>query len=111
MKVEVCARNRIASTSLAVALLVLAPAIPARAQSNTTVVPSSNGAGANAPSAEETGKQAETGKPSAHNAAHPKKKKTSFMHKMRDKAMLKVQKLFGSKQQPAQEPKPESNLE
>jgi hypothetical protein len=33
------------------------------------------------------------------------------MHKMRDKAMAKVQKLFGSKLEPKQAPKPESNVE
>jgi hypothetical protein len=111
MKLEVCSRNRIASMSLAAALLMLSPALPVRAESNTTVVPSSNGATANAPSAGEPGKQSESGKPSGHKAAHPRKKKTSFMQKMRDKGMLKLQKLFGSKQQPAQAPKPESNLE
>jgi hypothetical protein len=33
------------------------------------------------------------------------------MHKMRDNAMAKVQKLFGSKLEPRPEPKPESNVE
>ena len=48
-------------------------------------------------------KPAESGSAPAHAAHHKaaqsetKKKKTSFMHKMRDKAMDKVQKLFGKK--------------
>lgn len=33
------------------------------------------------------------------------------MNKMRDKAMEKVQKLFGSKQEPKQEQKPEPKIE
>jgi|SRR5271154_5725371 len=97
----VCRRVRVASISL-LALLILAPAPRAHAQANTAVVPSAGGASASTPSGGETGNA-----PAHHQAAHtqPKKKKSSFMHKMRDKAMAKVQKLFGSKQESKQVPK------
>jgi hypothetical protein len=111
MKVVPCARIRVASIGLAAALLIAAPALPAQAQANSLEVPSSNGAAA---PAGETATTGENGKPAKHHkAAHsePKKKKTSFIHKMRDKAMDKVQKLFGSKLEPRPEPKPESNVE
>jgi hypothetical protein len=113
MKAGVSARVRIAPACLVAALLILPPALTARAQTNSTAV--SNSATTNLAPAGETGNTAEIGKPSAHktahNAAHPKKKKTSFMHKMRDKAMAKVQKLFGSKQEPKQTSPPESKIE
>ncbi len=112
MKVVPCAPIRIASIGLVAALLMAAPALPAQAQPNSLEVPSSSGA---AVPAGETATTAENGKAAKHHkaAAHsdPKKKKTSFVHKMRDKAMEKFQKLFGSKLQPKQEPKPESNVE
>ena len=107
--------GRIAPVCLVAALLILAPALPVRAQTNSTSVPPSNSVTTNSRRADETGNTAEIGKSSAHrgvhNAAHPKKKKTSFMHKMRDKAMAKVQKLFGSKQAPKQVSPPESKIE
>ena len=87
------------------ALLMLAPAVPGQAQKNSLVVPSSSGATDSAPSMGDAVKPAKTGK-SAARAGHPKKKKTSFAHKMRDKAMEKFQKLFGSKE-PKQDPEPE----
>jgi len=106
MRTGVCALIRITSVGLVAALLMMTPARAAHAQSNSAVAPSSSSAAANAPSGSEIGKSAETGNTQAqtdhHKAAHPrpKKKKTSFMHKMRDKAMEKVQKLFGKKQEP-----------
>jgi hypothetical protein len=101
MTAFVCRRIRVASISLVAALLILAPAPRAHAQANSEVVPSVGGAGSSAPSGGETGKAAH------HQAAHaqPKKKKSSFMHKMRDKAMAKVQKLFGPKPESKQIPK------
>jgi len=111
MKVVPCARIRIASIGLVAALLMAAPAHPAQAQANSLEVPSSSGATAPANEKATTG---ENGKAANHHKAaqsEPKKKKNSFMHKMRDKAMAKVQKLFGSKLEPKQEPKPESNVE
>jgi hypothetical protein len=111
MKVVPCARIRIASIGLAAALLMAASAHPAHAQSNSLEVPSSSGASAPANERATTGENGKAAK--HHKAAHaePKKKKTSFAHKMRDKAMEKVQKLFGSKLEPKQEPKPETNVE
>jgi hypothetical protein len=97
----------IASISFAAALLMLAPTLPAQAQANSVVVPSANSESEtqSAPSGAETAKPAAaaTGKPAAHKAAHIKKKKSSFMHKMRDKVVLQVQKLLGSKQEPKQQ--------
>jgi hypothetical protein len=105
MKAVVRAPIRIASISFAAALWMLAPALPAHGQTNS-LTPSSNGATASAPSGNEAGQPAETEKQSVHKAAHvKKKKKPSFMNKMRDKAVEKVQKLFGSKQEPKPEPK------
>jgi hypothetical protein len=101
MTALVCRRIRVATISLVAALLIFAQAPRAHAQANSEVVPSASGASASAPSGGETGKAA------THQAAHaqPKKKKSSFMHKMRDKAMAKVQKLFGPKQKSKQVPK------
>jgi hypothetical protein len=110
MKAQVCSPIRIGSIGLVVAVLMLAPARPAHSQGNSTVIPSSSGAAASAHSSDEANKPAETGNAPTqgahHKAAHsqPKKKKRSFMHKMRDKAMEKVQRLFGKKQ----ESKPEA---
>jgi hypothetical protein len=105
--------GRIAPVCLVAALLILTPPPTVRAQTSSTAV--SNSATTNPAPAGETGNTAEIGKSSAHkaahNAAHPKKKKASFMHKMRDKAMAKVQKLFGSKQAPKQASPPESKIE
>ena len=111
MKVTPCVQIRIASIALVAALLMMAPAHPAQAQANSLEVPSSSGATAPAGETATTGENGKAAK--HHKAAHsePKKKKTSFMHKMRDKAMEKVQKLFGSKPEPKQQPKPESNVE
>src|ERR1700723_1335208 len=92
----VCRRVRVASISLVAAWLILAPAPRAYAQANTAVVPSAGGASASAPSGGGTGKSANHHKVAQ---AQPKKKKSNFMHKMRDKAMSKVQKLFGPKQE------------
>jgi hypothetical protein len=114
MKVVPCARIRIAAIGLVAALLMGAPAVPAQAQANSLEVPSSSGATAPASETATTGETGENGKAEKHHkAAHsePKKKKTSFVHKMRDKAMEKVQKLFGSKLEPKPEPKPETNVE
>jgi hypothetical protein len=111
MKVVPCAAIGIASIGLVAALLIASPALPAQAQANSLEVPSSNGAAA---PAGETATTVENGKAAKHHkAAHsePKKKRTSFMNKMRDKAMDKVQKLFGSKLEPKQQPKPETNVE
>ena len=85
-----------------------------QAQANSLEVPSSSGATAPASETATTGETGENGKAEKHHkAAHsePKKKKTSFVHKMRDKAMEKVQNLFGSKLEPKPEPKPETNVE
>jgi hypothetical protein len=103
MTALVCRRVRVASISLLAGLLILAPAPRAHAQANSEVVPSVGGASASAPSGGETGKTAG----GHHQAGHdqPKKKKSSFMHKMRDKAMVKVQKLFGPKPESKQVPK------
>src|SRR5208282_635839 len=111
MKVVPCEPIRIASIGLAAALLMAAPAHPAQAQANSLEVPSSSGATAPSREAATTGENVKAAK--HHKAAHsePTKKKTSFVHKMRDKAMEKVQKLFGSKLQPKPEPKPETNVE
>jgi len=88
------------------AILVAASSFSVQAQTNSAVIPSASGATTSAPPG------GETSKPAANQAAHHKKKKSSFMHKMRDKAhnmrdkaMEKVQKMFGPK------PKPESNVE
>src|SRR5271167_4068983 len=111
MKVVPCEPIRIASIGLVAALLMAAPTHPAQAQANSLEVPSSSGATAPASETATTGENGEAEK--HHKAAHsePKKKKTSFVHKMRDKAMEKVQKLFGSKLEPKPEPKPETNVE
>ena len=112
VKAVVCAPIHIASISFAAALWILASALNAHAQANSLVTPSSRGATASAPSGNEASKPAETAKPVDHKVAHvKKKKKPSFMNKMRDKAMEKVQKLFGSKQEPKQEQKPEPKIE
>jgi hypothetical protein len=111
MKVVPCARIHIASIGMVVALLMAVPAHPAQAQENSLEVPSSSSATAPASEKATTG---ESGNAANHHKAaqsEPKKKKNSFMHKMRDKAMAKVQKLFGSKLEPRPEPKPESNVE
>ena len=111
MKAILCAPIRIASIGLVAALSMAASALPAQAQANSLEVPSSSGATAPAGETATTGENGKAAK--HHKAAHsePKKKKTSLVHKMRDKAMEKVQKLFGSKLEPKQEPKPESNAE
>ena len=102
MTALVCQRIRVATISLVAAFLIFAQAPRAHAQANSEVVPSASGASASAPSGGQTGKAA-----AHHQAAHaqPKKKKSSFMHKMRDKAMARVQKLFGPKQESKQVPK------
>jgi hypothetical protein len=105
---------RLASVFFIAALvLILAPAGAVHAQANSTEIPSSNGAAAKPPSGGETGQPAETGTAQPHHKhahAQPqaRKKKQSFMHKMRDKAMDKFQKYFGKKQEdqpPKSEPK------
>jgi spermidine/putrescine-binding protein len=85
MKVVPCARIPIASIGLVAALLMAAPAHPAQAQANSLEVPSSSGAAA---PASEKATTRENGKAANHHKAvqsEPKKKKNSFMHKMRDK--------------------------
>jgi hypothetical protein len=109
MKAESCAPIRIASVGIVVTLLMLAPDRPARAQANSAEIPSASGAAANAPSGGETGQPNETGNTATHHKgahAHPqaKRKKPSFFHKMRDKAMDKFQKYLAKKQEPKQEP-------
>jgi len=114
MKVVPCEPIRIASIGLVAALLMAAPTHPAQAQANSLEVPSSSGAAAPTGETATTGETGVNGKAAKHHkAAHsePKKKKTSFVHRMRDKAMEKVQKLFGSKLEPKPEPKPETNVE
>ncbi len=93
--------KRIASIWVAAALLMLALALPARAQANSAAAPSALGAVPSAPSGE-TGTAAQTHKPAGSKVvAHHKKKRPSFMHKMRGKATRQIHKLFGSKQQPS----------
>ena len=92
----------IASISFAAVLLMLAPSRPAQAQANSVVVPSARGETETASSGNETGNPAaaEAGRPTAHKAAHRRKKESSFMRKMRDKEkqqVQKVEKLLGSK--------------
>jgi hypothetical protein len=119
MKAQSCSPIRFGSIGLVVATLMLAPARPAHSQGNSTVIPSSSGAASSAHSGDEADQAAEPGSASAqsahHKAAHsqPKKKKNSFMHKMRDKAMEKVQKLFGKKQESTPEAKqvPQKDIE
>jgi spermidine/putrescine-binding protein len=112
MKVVPCARIRIASIGLVAALLmVVAPTHPAQAQTNSLEVPSSSGATAPASEKATTGENGKAAKHRQPDHSESRKKKNSFMHKMRDKAMAKVQKLFGSKLEPRPEPKPESNVE
>lgn len=87
------------------------PAHPAQVQENSLEVPSLSSAAAPASEKATTG---ESGNAANHHKAapsEPKKKKNSFMHKMRDKAMAKVQKFFGSRLEPKQATKPESNVE
>ncbi|MFZ0246240.1 hypothetical protein [Candidatus Binatus sp.] len=107
MKFSIGRVTAIFAVSVAAALLMLAPTLPAQAQANpaqaspahSVVAPSANGETQGAPSGAETAKPAAaaTGKPTTHKATHPKKKKPSFINKMRDKATQQVQKLFGSK--------------
>jgi len=109
MKAEFCAPIRVVSVGALVTLLMVAPARPARAQANSTEIPSTSGAAANAPSGGETGQASEPAGAATHHKgahAHPeaKKKKPSFFHKMRDKAMDKFQKYLARKQEPKQEP-------
>jgi hypothetical protein len=89
--------KRIASIWVAAALLMLAVALPAQAQTNSVATPSARGATPSAPSVGEAGTPAMTRKPAANKAAHLKKKKSSFVHRMRDKAVQQFQKLLGSK--------------
>jgi hypothetical protein len=109
MKAESRVPIRVVSVGALVALLMVAPARPARAQANSTEIPSASGAAVNAPSGGETGQPNETGGATTHHKgahAHPeaKKKKPSFFHRMRDKAMDKFQKYLARKQEPKQEP-------
>ena len=98
------------AVSFAAALLMLAPTLPAQAQANSAqpnsaVAPSANGETHSAPSGAEAAKPAAaaTTKAAAHKGAHPKKKKASFMNKMKDKAKKQAEKLFGSKEEPKQQ--------
>jgi hypothetical protein len=118
MKALVYPRIHLASLVLVAAWLIVAPPRQARAQANSAVAPSSSGATVNAPSGDDRGEPADNGNAAthhkaAHSQAQHKKKKTSFMNKMRDKWMDKVQKLFGRKQesQPAAKQIPQRDIE
>jgi|GEM_PF-1054370 len=107
MKFSIRRVNPTLAVSVAAALLMLAPTLPAQAQANSAqpnsvAAPSANGKTRSAPSGAETAKPAAaaTTKAAAHKTAHPKKKKSSFMNKMKDKAEKQVQKMFGSKPEP-----------
>ena len=93
--------KRVATILFAGAILVLAQSSLVLAQTKPASTLSATGETTGAPPGGETDKR--DSQATAKQAAHHKKKKSSFMHKMRDKAMEKVQKLFGSKR--------ESNLE
>jgi hypothetical protein len=115
MKTSPCALIRIVSAGILAAMLMLAPVRPAHAQAT-----SGGATTANASSGAEASHPTETGSTSTHHKGahtHPqaKKKKPSFMHRMRDKAMGKFQKYFSKKNQsePKQAPKhiPEKDIE
>ena len=94
------------AVSFAAALLMLASSLSAQGQANSVVAPPASGEAQSAGSGAETAKPAAaaTGKPAAHKAAPAKKKKkSSFMNKMRDKAKQQVQKLLGSKPESKQQ--------
>src|SRR5271156_3527667 len=106
MKAETRPPAHIASVLL-VAALLLAPARSAHAQANSTEIPSSNGPTANAPGGGETGQPAEAANEATHHKhahahAEGKRKKPSFMHRMRDKAMDKLQKFLARRQEQEQ---------
>jgi len=111
MKAETRPPAHIASVLLVAALLLaLAPARSAHAQANSTEIPSSNGPTANAPGGGETGQPAEAANETTHHKhahAEGKKKKPSFIHRMRDKAMDKLQK-FLARRQEQEQPKHEA---
>jgi len=112
MKALVRPPIQLAFLGLLVGLLIVAPAGQARAQANSAGAPSFGAENAKTPSGDEAGKPADTGNAATHHkGAHSqhKKKKTSFMSKMRDKA----QKLFGKKQepQPAAKQIPQKDIE
>jgi hypothetical protein len=96
-------RAHFVSASFLAATLILAPAVPVFAQAadlTTASAPkdSSTSAGESTksiPSHRHAGTASHQKNGSA--AAHQKKKKPSFANKMRDKALAKMQKLFGSK--------------
>jgi len=87
----------LASVSVLAAILLLAPALPVHAQADSANTASASRRTQNSAPENESSKSLPTRKQTAA-APHHKKKKTSFVHKMRDKALAKVQKLFGSKQ-------------
>ena len=113
MKAETRPPIHIASVLLVAALLLaLAPARSAHAHANSTEIPSSNGPTANAPGGGETGQPAEAANEATHHKhahahAEGKRKKPSFMHRMRDKAMDKLQK-FLARRQEQEQPKHET---
>jgi len=88
------------AVSIAAALLVLAPTLSAELPANSVSSPSASGGAESAPPAAETAKPAA---PKAANAKKNKKKKSSFINKIRDKAAQQVQKLLDSKQEPKQQ--------
>lgn len=92
-------RTRIAP---AAAILVVAMFMSsARAQANSLTIPSTGDADVSAPANREPDAQIKSKKIAANDAdqhANKKKKKHSFMNKMRDKATEQLQKLLGSKQ-------------
>jgi len=99
--------------ALVAVLLTLPQTRQANAESNSAVA--SNGSALTAPSGNEPNRPAESGEPAYHKGSHaqPKKKKTSFVNKMRDKAMAKMQKFFGKKQelQPSAKQIPKQDVE
>jgi len=96
--------------ALIAVLLTLPQTRQANAESNSAVA--SNGSALTAPSGNEANRPAE---PAHHKGSHaqPKEKKTSFVNKMRDKAMAKMQKFFGKKQelQPSAKQIPKQDVE
>ena len=95
-------------------MLILAPAVPVLAQASSATTQSVPKEPQSSTSVDESAKSVPTHKHAGaanHQknaaAAHKKKKKPSFAHKMRDKALAKMQKLFGSKLAPKEDSKQE----
>jgi dienelactone hydrolase len=106
-------RAHFVSASFLAAALILAPAVPVFAQADSATTTSAPKETQNSASASESTKSipshkhAGTTNHQKNAAEHQKKKKPSFAHKMRDKALAKMQKFFGSKQGPKEDSKQE----